>query len=59
MVGSAILSPSLSAGLSLSAGEDLQGTVAGLNSSALALGRMAGSLDRSQRVSLLPFVLLL
>ncbi|ALW89026.1 MFS transporter [Deinococcus actinosclerus] len=43
-VGSAILSPSLSAGLSLSAGEDLQGTVAGLNSSALALGRMAGPL---------------
>ncbi|GGN27914.1 MFS transporter [Deinococcus daejeonensis] len=43
-IGSAILSPSLSAGLSLSAGEDLQGTVAGLNSSALALGRMAGPL---------------
>ncbi|UBV41466.1 MFS transporter [Deinococcus taeanensis] len=43
-IGSAILSPSLSAGLSLSVSEDLQGTVAGLNSSALALGRMTGPL---------------
>ncbi|GHF29735.1 MFS family permease [Deinococcus metalli] len=43
-VGSAVLSPSLSAALSLSVGEDEQGTVAGLNSSALALGRMTGPL---------------
>lgn len=43
-VGSAILSPSLSAALSLSAGDDQQGAVAGLNSSALALGRMTGPL---------------
>ncbi|THF88248.1 MFS transporter [Deinococcus sp. KSM4-11] len=43
-VGSAILSPSLSAALSLSVGTDEQGTVAGLNSSALALGRMTGPL---------------
>ncbi|MFC3835058.1 MULTISPECIES: MFS transporter [Deinococcus] len=43
-VGSAIVSPSLSAALSLSVGDDEQGTVAGLNSSALALGRMTGPL---------------
>ncbi|MFC5848024.1 MFS transporter [Deinococcus petrolearius] len=43
-VGSAVLSPSLSAALSLSAGDDQQGAVAGLNSSALALGRMTGPL---------------
>lgn len=43
-VGSAILGPSLSAALSLSAGRDQQGAVAGLNSSALALGRMTGPL---------------
>ncbi len=43
-VGSAILGPSLSAGLSLAVGERGQGQVAGLNSSALALGRMAGPL---------------
>ncbi|AFD25448.1 Drug transport protein [Deinococcus gobiensis I-0] len=43
-VGSAILSPSLSAALSLSVGDDQQGAVAGLNSSALALGRMTGPL---------------
>ncbi|MFD2608771.1 MFS transporter [Deinococcus taklimakanensis] len=43
-VGSAILSPTLSAGLSLSVPADQQGTVAGLNSSALALGRMVGPL---------------
>ena len=43
-VGSAILSPSLSAALSLSVPSNQQGTVAGLNSSALALGRMTGPL---------------
>lgn len=43
-VGSALISPSLSAALSLSVGEDQQGAVAGLNSSALALGRMTGPL---------------
>ncbi|SMB93111.1 MFS transporter [Deinococcus hopiensis] len=43
-VGSAILGPSLSAALSLSVGEGEQGRVAGLNSSALALGRMTGPL---------------
>lgn len=43
-VGSAILSPSLSAALSLSVGRNQQGAVAGLNSSALALGRMTGPL---------------
>lgn len=43
-IGSAILSPTLSAALSLSAPGDQQGTVAGLNSSALALGRMTGPL---------------
>jgi MFS family permease len=43
-VGSAILGPSLSAALSLGAGSDAQGQVAGLNSSALALGRMTGPL---------------
>lgn len=43
-VGSAVLGPSLSAALSLSAGADQQGAVAGLNSSALALGRMTGPL---------------
>ncbi|WP_034383105.1 MFS transporter [Deinococcus sp. YIM 77859] len=43
-VGSAILGPSLSAALSLSVGPDQQGAVAGLNSSALALGRMTGPL---------------
>ncbi|MFW8626039.1 MFS transporter [Deinococcus sp. ME38] len=43
-IGSAILSPSLSAALSLSVNEDQQGAVAGLNSSALALGRMTGPL---------------
>ena len=43
-VGSAILSPTLSAALSLSVGKDGQGAVAGLNSSALALGRMVGPL---------------
>ncbi len=43
-VGSAILSPSLSAALSLSVPANQQGAVAGLNSSALALGRMTGPL---------------
>ncbi|MBB6096601.1 MFS family permease [Deinobacterium chartae] len=43
-IGSAILGPSLSAALSLSAGSEQQGAVAGLNSSALALGRMSGPL---------------
>ncbi|MFC4639438.1 MFS transporter [Deinococcus hohokamensis] len=43
-IGSAILSPTLSAALSLSVPESQQGTVAGLNSSALALGRMTGPL---------------
>ncbi|WP_027459764.1 MFS transporter [Deinococcus murrayi] len=43
-VGSAVLGPSLSAALSLSVGRDQQGAVAGLNSSALALGRMTGPL---------------
>lgn len=43
-VGSAVLGPSLSAALSLSAGPQQQGAVAGLNSSALALGRMTGPL---------------
>ena len=43
-IGSAILSPTLSAALSLSVGKDGQGAVAGLNSSALALGRMVGPL---------------
>lgn len=43
-VGSAILSPSLSAALSLSVPANQQGMVAGLNSSALALGRMTGPL---------------
>ncbi|MFC6800501.1 MFS transporter [Deinococcus caeni] len=43
-IGSAVLSPSLSAALSLSVNEDQQGAVAGLNSSALALGRMTGPL---------------
>ncbi|ULH16122.1 MFS transporter [Deinococcus sp. KNUC1210] len=43
-VGSAILGPSLSAALSLGVGENGQGQVAGLNSSALALGRMTGPL---------------
>ncbi|WP_216323143.1 MFS transporter [Deinococcus aestuarii] len=42
--GSAILGPSLSAALSLSVGQGRQGAVAGLNSSALALGRMTGPL---------------
>ncbi|MBB5296671.1 MFS transporter [Deinococcus metallilatus] len=43
-IGSAILGPSLSAALSLSVGRNQQGAVAGLNSSALALGRMTGPL---------------
>ncbi|WP_291422954.1 MFS transporter [Deinococcus sp.] len=43
-IGSAILSPTLSAALSLSVPDSQQGTVAGLNSSALALGRMVGPL---------------
>lgn len=43
-VGSAILSPTLSAALSLSVNRNQQGAVAGLNSSALALGRMTGPL---------------
>lgn len=43
-VGSAILGPSLSAALSLGVSENQQGQVAGLNSSALALGRMTGPL---------------
>lgn len=43
-VGTAVLGPSLSTALSLSAGTDAQGAVAGLNSSALALGRMTGPL---------------
>lgn len=53
-VGSAVLGPSLSAALSLSVGEDRQGQVAGLNSAALALGRMIGPLLATslyQRVS--------
>lgn len=41
-LGSALLGPSLAAALSLRASEDEQGRVAGLNSSALALGRMLG-----------------
>jgi predicted MFS family arabinose efflux permease len=43
-VGSAVLGPSLSAALSLGAGPERQGAVAGLGSSALALGRMTGPL---------------
>lgn len=43
-IGSAVLSPTLSATLSLIVGEGEQGAVAGLNSSALALGRMTGPL---------------
>ena len=43
-VGSAVLGPSLTTALSLSAGADAQGAIAGLNSSALALGRMSGPL---------------
>ena len=43
-IGSAVLSPTLSAALSLSVGPREQGAVAGLNSSALALGRMVGPL---------------
>jgi len=43
-VGSALLGPSLSAALSLSVGPGEQGTVAGLGSSALALGRLTGPL---------------
>jgi len=43
-IGSAVLSPTLSAALSLGAGDDRQGALAGLNSSALALGRMTGPL---------------
>lgn len=43
-IGSAILGPSLSAALSLSVNENQQGQIAGLNSSALALGRMTGPL---------------
>ncbi|CAM3834331.1 MFS transporter [Deinococcus saxicola] len=43
-IGSAVLSPTLSASLSLSVHANQQGTVAGLNSSALALGRMTGPL---------------
>ncbi|WP_052195651.1 MFS transporter [Deinococcus radiopugnans] len=43
-IGSAILSPTLSAALSLSVPANQQGAVAGLNSSALALGRMTGPL---------------
>ncbi|QFP76981.1 MFS transporter [Deinococcus sp. AJ005] len=43
-IGSAILSPTLSASLSLSVPANQQGAVAGLNSSALALGRMTGPL---------------
>lgn len=53
-IGSAVLGPSLSAGLSLAVGERNQGQVAGLNSSALALGRMTGPLIATglyQRVS--------
>jgi MFS family permease len=43
-LGSALIGPSVSAALSLGAGNGLQGMVAGLNSTALALGRMAGPL---------------
>ncbi|OLV18436.1 MFS transporter [Deinococcus marmoris] len=43
-IGSAILSPTLSASLSLSVPANQQGAVAGMNSSALALGRMTGPL---------------
>ncbi|MFK7601764.1 MFS transporter [Deinococcus sp. SM5_A1] len=43
-IGSAILTPTLSAALSLSVPANQQGAVAGLNSSALALGRMTGPL---------------
>lgn len=43
-IGSAVLSPTLSAALSLSVPANQQGAVAGLNSSALALGRMTGPL---------------
>lgn len=42
--GSATLGPSLSAALSLSVGPNQQGVIAGMNSSALALGRMTGPL---------------
>lgn len=41
-VGSALLGPSLSAALSLKVGAHEQGRIAGLNASALALGRMLG-----------------
>ncbi|EYB67432.1 major facilitator superfamily transporter [Deinococcus phoenicis] len=43
-IGSALLGPSLSTALSLSVGGNQQGAIAGLNSSALALGRMTGPL---------------
>lgn len=43
-LGTAVLGPSLTAALSLQVGPDQQGSVAGLNSSALALGRMTGPL---------------
>lgn len=43
-VGGALLGPSVTASLSLRAGPDAQGQIAGLNSSALALGRLAGPL---------------
>lgn len=43
-IGSALLGPSLSTALSLGASEHEQGRIAGLNSSALALGRMLGPL---------------
>lgn len=43
-IGSAVLSPTLSATLSLVIGEGEQRALAGLNSSALALGRMTGPL---------------
>lgn len=43
-IGSAIVSPTLSAALSLRVSDEEQGQIAGLNNSALALGRMIGPL---------------
>jgi MFS family permease len=41
-VGSSLIAPNLTAAISLQVGPDLQGTVAGMSSSALGLGRMLG-----------------
>lgn len=43
-IGTACVGPSISSALSLSVSETKQGTVAGLNSSAMALGRLTGPL---------------